>query len=210
MTDNPTRVIEFADVSCVEDGRTVLEGVTMAVRAGEVVALTGATRAGKTRVLEMALGQRPPASGTVSVLGRAPAGEAAEVRSQLGSVGEAPEFPPFLRVDDVLDIHRSLNTRWDSERATALLESLAVSRRALAGSLTLRERRRLALVCAVAGAPEILVIDEAEGDTEETAALIEAALEATATERPAILYATRADAPPVGRAIKLPQSARPG
>jgi len=210
MTEDPTRVIEFTDVSCVEGDRTVLRSVTMAIRTGEVVALTGAARVGKTRVLEMTLGQRAPASGTVRVLGRTPGAGAAEVKSRLGSVGEAPEFPPFLRVEDVLDIHRSLNARWDSERAAALLDRLDVSRRALVGSLTLRDRRRLALVCAVASTPELLVIDESEGDVAETAVLVQAAVEATTAERPTILYATRADAPAVGRAVRLPGSASAG
>jgi hypothetical protein len=53
----------------------------------------------------------------------------------------------------------------------------------------------------------LLVIDEAEGDVAETALLVEAALEAAAAERPAILYATRAEAPSVGRAVKIARSA---
>jgi len=203
MTEDPTRVIEFSDVSCVEAGRTLLTGVNITVRAGEVVALSGPAGTGKTLVLELVLGSRAPAKGTVRVLGEPAAAGPTPARARMGSVGAAPGFPPFLRVDDVLDIHRSLSSRWDAERAAELLDRLGVANDALAGSLSLRERRRLALVCAVASMPVLLLIDEVEGDVAETALLVEAALDSAASERPAILYATRADAPAAGRAVKL-------
>lgn len=72
----PGRELAAIDVRDVvfgyEEGRPVLHGVSLAVRAGEHVALVGRTGAGKTSALHLLAGLYAPWAGTVRVAGRDP------------------------------------------------------------------------------------------------------------------------------------------
>ncbi|MEK7246229.1 MAG: ATP-binding cassette domain-containing protein, partial [Pseudomonadota bacterium] len=61
----PMPLVEANDVDVVLGKHRVVSGVSMAVGAGEVVALIGPNGAGKTSMVRVLLGLLPPARGTV-------------------------------------------------------------------------------------------------------------------------------------------------
>ena len=67
-TARPPRV-RAHDVSRTVRGRTLVDHVSLAVEAGEMVALIGGSGAGKTSLLETLVGMHAPTSGTVLVDG---------------------------------------------------------------------------------------------------------------------------------------------
>ena len=77
ITHHQTSVLELKDLAKTfrapggQDVRAV-DGVTLNVQPGEVVALLGPNGAGKTTTLDMVLGLTSPTSGSVAVLGRSP------------------------------------------------------------------------------------------------------------------------------------------
>lgn len=68
--------------------RTILQGLDLAVHAGEIYALLGANGAGKTTTLSLFLGFVQPRGGQVRVQGADPAAEPARARSQLAYIPE--------------------------------------------------------------------------------------------------------------------------
>lgn len=68
LPDGPLS-LSFVDVSFAHGDAVVLESLDLDVKAGETVALVGATGSGKTTLLELAAGLIPPTSGTVSLGG---------------------------------------------------------------------------------------------------------------------------------------------
>ena len=68
--------------------RTILQGLDLAVHAGEIYALLGANGAGKTTTLSLFLGFVRPRSGQVRVQGADPAAEPALARSRLAYIPE--------------------------------------------------------------------------------------------------------------------------
>jgi ABC-2 type transport system ATP-binding protein len=140
-------------------GSTVaLTEVSLEIQAGSVVALLGANGAGKTTALSLLLGLRRPDTGTATLFGADPRRPA--TRARLGSTPQESGFPPTLRVGEIMELVAAHYRRPADLRELLrrfLLSEVATRQ---AGGLSGGERRRLALALALAGSPELLVLDE--------------------------------------------------
>ena len=102
-------VLEFNQVHRSFDrAKEVLKGVDFAVKKGEVVGLLGRNGAGKTTLLNIALGLIRCHGGSVNVFGEDPREKPVEVKRRIGFVSEDQILPDYMRVDEVIDLHRRL------------------------------------------------------------------------------------------------------
>jgi ABC-2 type transport system ATP-binding protein len=154
-------VIEVSGLRKAYAGREVLAGVDLTVRPGEIVALLGPNGAGKTTTVEIIEGYRTAEAGTVRVLGVDPraGGTALKARVGLmlqGGVGLEPRATPR----DLVGLYVSLHD--GGPRADELIErvGLGAAARTRVRRLSGGERQRLALAIALAGDPEVLILDE--------------------------------------------------
>src|SRR5437899_7907742 len=147
-----------------------LEGVNLAVRAGEVHAVLGPNGSGKTTLVRVALGLARPAAGSVMILGR-PAGAWSRraIARVVGVVAQREDnlFPQRVRETVLLGRYAYLSL-WGTEAA----EDHAAVDRALArcdvSSLANRwiwtlsggEYQRVRLAGALAQEPRAIVVDE--------------------------------------------------
>ena len=74
-------------------GRVVVDGLDLAVSAGEIVGLIGANGAGKTTTVECVQGLRKPDAGQLRVLGYDPVTQAGELRPLIGSAESCSWLP---------------------------------------------------------------------------------------------------------------------
>jgi branched-chain amino acid transport system ATP-binding protein len=145
----------------------VLRGVSLAVEAGEIVALIGANGAGKTTTLRAISGLVPPSGGTIRFAGRAIETLAPHqiVACGLCQVPEGRKIFPSLTVQENLDLGaylaaarvRRAETR---DRVFALFPVLAERRRQTAGTLSGGEQQMLAIGRSLMGGPRLLMLDE--------------------------------------------------
>jgi ABC-2 type transport system ATP-binding protein len=147
------------------DGLTVRYGATLAVDAvdlhipaGETVALLGSNGAGKSSIVNAALGLFRPAAGRVRLLGREPA--AAVQAGGVGAMLQHGGLPSETRVGEVLRlVRRRYADPWPLEDlvVTAGIDGL-LDRRidALSGG----QRQRVLLALALAGQSPLLLLDE--------------------------------------------------
>jgi energy-coupling factor transport system ATP-binding protein len=146
-----------------DHGSPVLHGVSLDVRAGERVALTGANGSGKSTLLRLALGLLRPLPGAVRLDGRDPAQMPAhDLGAEAGYVVQDPElgFVADTVREEIaagLDAVEFANAQVIAERLRLPVPEFGDrSPYRLSGG----EQRRLSLVTALARRPRLLVLDE--------------------------------------------------
>ena len=166
----PSAAAEFVEVSktyraALLPGRSVpaLRGVSFRVEAGEVFALLGPNRAGKTTLLKILLGLCRPSGGRAFRLGQ-PLSDRRPL-ARVGYMHENQAFPRYLTAAALLDFYGDLGwvpaaTR--KARIPALLERVGLADRAREPIARFSKGmvQRLALAQALLTEPDLLVLDE--------------------------------------------------
>lgn len=166
-------------------------GFDLAVRAGEVVALTGPNGTGKSTLLLTLAGLLPPAAGTIEALGAGDpaAWGSAELAGRFGVVFQNPEHQfVAATVREELALGAV-----DSARVDGLLDRLRLRHLAASSPFALSggEQRRLSVATALAAAPAVLLLDEPSvGQDSRTWAELTALLAAHRDAGGAIIMAT--------------------
>ena len=184
MTDSPQRrtpapfvtpaaiAIQAAEIKTVGlvktyGQRTVVAGVDMHVKAGEIVGLLGPYGAGKTTTFYMIVGLVPATKGHVLINGRDATRLRMHERARLG-VGYLPQEPSTFRkmtteenilaIVETIDIPRRERAK-RVEQHLAELNLLHVAKQK-AYTLSGGERRRLEIARALVTNPKFLLLDE--------------------------------------------------
>lgn len=173
-TETVAPLLEAVDLHRSYDGRPILAGVSLAVAAGERVALTGPSGSGKTTLLNLLGAVDRPDSGRLRFEGRdlgtlGSDGLAALRRSAFGTVFQFFHLLPTLTAAENVELPLQLNGVPAAERAlrvAALLERVGVAHRAgaLPGEMSGGEMQRVAIARAVAHRPRLLLADEPTGN----------------------------------------------
>jgi ABC-type multidrug transport system ATPase subunit len=137
---------------------TAVDGVDLAIAAGETFGLLGPNGAGKTTTLRMLLGLVRPTSGWIRVLGLPPGSPAALAKT--GSMGEVA-FYPFLSGRDNLRTAARRCSIGDKQ-VEAVLGRVGLAERAAdkVAGYSLGMRQRLGVAVALLKDPQLLVLDE--------------------------------------------------
>jgi len=192
-------LLRAARVSRHFGGVRAVDGVDLAVAAGQVFGLIGPNGAGKTTFVDLLSGFLRPTAGTIAFGGERVDGLAPERIAALGVrrtfqnlrlfvgmtvlenvvVGEHTRRRYGLPWRLLLSPAERRETEAARERALALLEQVGLRRRAdnRADGLAYGERKRLEVARALAGAPRLLLLDEpvaglGGAEVDEMAALV--------------------------------------
>ncbi|OGK96723.1 MAG: ABC transporter ATP-binding protein [Candidatus Rokubacteria bacterium RIFCSPLOWO2_02_FULL_73_56] len=141
----------------------VLHGVSLAVRAGEAVALLGRNGVGKTTLIRSIIGFTPPREGAVRLDG-APIHRLAAFRIAKRGIGLVPQgrriFGPLSVVENLLLGARPGAGAWTPERVYELFPRLYERRLQGGGTLSGGEQQMLAVARALMTNPRLLLLDE--------------------------------------------------
>ena len=144
-----------------------LDGVSLEIEQGAIVAIVGANGAGKTTLIRTLAGMLRPTRGRIFFRGADISGWPSHRVCDLGigQVAEGRQVFPTLTVDENLDIGAMLpRARADRaknrERALALFPMLAERAHQPAGTLSGGEQQMLAVARCLMGAPQLIMFDE--------------------------------------------------
>jgi putative ABC transport system ATP-binding protein len=150
-----------------------LDGVSISVAAGELVALYGPSGSGKTTLLSIVAALMPPDAGTVTVNGLEVSSlspkEAARYRMhELGYVSQSPDLLPGVAAIDNAALKlfgMRMGVREAHRRAVPLMERLGLGRRLghRPDQLSAGERQRVLIARALSTGPSLVVADEPTG-----------------------------------------------
>ncbi|HEV2692140.1 MAG TPA: LPS export ABC transporter ATP-binding protein [Verrucomicrobiae bacterium] len=148
-------------------GRRVVNGVSIAVGAGEIVGLLGPNGAGKTTTFNMVVGVVKPDEGQVNFREHTITGLPMHQRARLG-IGYLTQEPSVFRKltveENILAILETckLSRSEQAVRLKYLLEELDLTpiRKSKAYQLSGGEKRRLEITRALVTSPKLLLLDE--------------------------------------------------
>jgi ABC-2 type transport system ATP-binding protein len=177
-------------------GVTALAALDCDVRPGQIIGLLGPNGAGKTTTMKLLLGMLRPTRGHAEVLGYDVTRDAIEVKRRVGYTPDEPSFYDFLSGRETLEFVIQVRDS-DRESSFARLEPLidALDFRGeldrMVGSYSHGNKKKLALLIALAHAPRLLLLDEpTNGLDPPAAASVRKLLRAEAERGAAVVIST--------------------
>ncbi len=182
-----TVAIETRDLTRSFAGLVALDGLSLTIEQGEVLALLGPNGAGKTTTVRLLNGVLVPDSGSSSVLGLDPVGDGKQLRSITGVLTENAGLDERLTARENLEYTariRGLSRPAARQRVGEVLDQFGMADRAddLTGGLSTGQRKRVALARALLHDPQVLFLDEPTSGLDPSATRDVAAMITTLAE----------------------------
>ena len=149
-------------------GRTVVNGVDLTVKTGEIVGLLGPNGAGKTTSFYMVVGLVKQNEGTIMIDGEDLSRHPMHIRAQKG-IGYLPQEASIFRrltvaenIMGILQTRKELTQAQREEKLNTLLEEFHIThiRDNKGMSLSGGERRRVEIARSLATEPKFILLDE--------------------------------------------------
>lgn len=137
-----------------------VDGLSLEVRAGEIVGLLGPNGAGKTTAIEIMEGLRKPDSGSCQICGFDVLAQTREVRQRIGLSLQSANVPAYVTVQELISLYASLYP--NPVPRDQLLDQFQLREKAksVCTALSGGQKQRLALALALVGRPEVVFLDE--------------------------------------------------
>ncbi|MGV0394797.1 ATP-binding cassette domain-containing protein [Corynebacterium uberis] len=152
--------LELRDVVKQFGSKRAVDGLTLSVQRGQLLALLGPNGAGKTTTIDMCEGFQRPTSGFIRVLGVDPATHPEALRARIGIMLQGGGAYSGIKVREMLKLAASyhanpLDPEWLLD-LVGLREAAGTTYRRLSGG----QQQRLSLALALVGRPELVFLDE--------------------------------------------------
>jgi len=156
-------VLQVKDLTKKFKNFTAVDGISFAVKEGEIVGLLGPNGAGKTTTIQMLLGLMTPTAGEIQYFGKSLVSHREFILKRINHTSGYSRLPWRLSVWENLDVYGHLyEVKNHRQKIQELAEAFEItdllSRRVL--DLSAGQTTRVLLVKAFLNDPEVLLLDE--------------------------------------------------
>jgi ABC-2 type transport system ATP-binding protein len=185
-------VVQLTRVSRAYGNVRAVNDVSLSLKAGECFGLVGRNGAGKSTTLRMIAGLLAADSGTVRIFGGDPLREPEVAKQRLGYLAEDQTFPTLLHPTDLFKFFAACHPTWDWGFAESIVARFQIPVGRSMKALSKGQQRQVALVCAVAHRPKLLVLDEPGGGLDPVVrrSFLEEVIRLLSTEETCVLFSS--------------------
>lgn len=137
-----------------------IEHLNLTVPAGEFYGFIGPNGAGKSTTIRTLLGLISPSGGSAKILGMDIVRDRQAILKRVGYLPSETTFYPGMRVKSVIKFSADLRKTDCSAEADRLCERLQLPPDRKVEELSLGNRKKVAIVCALQHRPDLLILDE--------------------------------------------------
>ena len=139
--------------------RGIIE-VDLSIEAGDFFGFIGPNGAGKSTLIRTLLGLIIPTSGTAEIFGKDIVRDQIEILSRVGYLPSEPALYNNMRVRDMLTLSAKLRGLDCAEEARILCERLDLDPARKVNELSLGNKKKVGIVCALQHKPDLYILDE--------------------------------------------------
>ncbi len=155
-----SKVIEIENLTKYYGKHRGAEDVTLSVEEGDIFGFLGPNGAGKSTTIRSMLGLIQFEKGSVRILDKELKAAKEEILSQVGYMPSEAMFYPDMKVKDVIKMAADIRKLDCKEEAAMLCERLKVDTEKKINELSLGNRKKVSIVCAMQHKPKLFVFDE--------------------------------------------------
>lgn len=155
-----SKVIEIENLTKYYGKHRGAEDVSFYVEEGDIFGFLGPNGAGKSTTIRSMLGLINYEKGSVKIFGKELNSAKEEILSQVGYMPSEAMFYPDMKVKDVIKMAADIRKMDCKAEADKLCERLKVDTEKKINELSLGNRKKVSIVCAMQHKPKLFVFDE--------------------------------------------------
>ncbi len=132
----------------------------LSIREGDIYGFIGPNGAGKSTTIRSLLGLIKPTSGNGTVLGYDCVKEKTRILERIGYMPSEAMFYSGMRVGEVIAFSASLHRQDCKQEAQRLCERFALDKKKKIEELSLGNRKKVSIICAMQHKPDLYILDE--------------------------------------------------
>lgn len=152
--------IEISNLTKTYGKNRGVSGISLEVKKGDIFGFLGPNGAGKSTTIRSMLGMLKFQEGTIKILQMDAVKQQKEILRKVGYMPSEAMFYPSMKAKDVIQFAakaRNLDCTQEADRICQLLE---VNMDKRIEELSLGNRKKVSIVCAMQHKPELLILDE--------------------------------------------------
>ena len=137
-----------------------VSNVNFSVQEGDIFGFLGPNGAGKSTTIRSMLGFIQYESGDIKILGRDARKHREEILKEIGYMPSEAMFYPHMKVKEIIKMAADLRKMDCSKEAEKLCERLQIDVNKKISELSLGNRKKVSIVCAMQHKPKLFIFDE--------------------------------------------------
>ena len=154
-------IITLDKVSKYYTKRPALGTTTFVINKGDFFGIAGPKKSGKSTIVNLIMDFIRTTSGTVTVMGQKSTALSLDRKKKIGFMPSNPSYCEAMKAIDVVKTAAKIKGVTDTDSVMSLCKHFNVDKNKRVGSLPLACRKKIAIVIALMGNPQLVIMDNA-------------------------------------------------